>query len=76
LATKETTEQTPQAKPEILAAIDDEIETTDKRQIAAKRKQNKAKFGDLYTKAVRVTKDFQNIINTLEQQGKITKKCP
>jgi hypothetical protein len=64
-----------EAATEIFEAIDNE--STDPREKVAQRRENKAKFGaEEYAKAVKVTKNFDKIIQSLEKAGEITKKCP
>jgi uncharacterized protein YidB (DUF937 family) len=73
----ETTESTSKPAPEkstIFTEVDEAVETKGQEAIS-KRNALKAKYGDNYRKAIKITKDFEKIVQRLEKEGKITKKC-
>lgn len=62
---------------ESLTAIDPILEMKSGPEAVAARREYKEKYGkDTYEKAVKITRNFDKIVERLENEGKIKKKCP
>jgi len=61
---------------EVIAEVDAAIQKTGVEATQARR-EIKEKYGaEKYQKAVKITREFEKIITRLENEGKISKKCP